>query len=90
MVSAYITPDKLFTLRKQRRRKVTKWLSQVLAVLPIYRVWSRQNFSPCIGRTGQKFDVDGVDSLYSIVQVPGIPVRNLSDWSAGAANGQVY
>jgi 5-(carboxyamino)imidazole ribonucleotide mutase len=88
IVSAHRTPDRLWTYGKEaagRGLKVIIAGAGGAAHLP--GMMASKTRVPVIGVPVQTRALSGVDSLYSIVQMPkGFPVATMAIGSAGAAN----
>ena len=88
IVSAHRTPDRLWTYGKtavERGLKVIIAGAGGAAHLP--GMMASKTRLPVIGVPVQTRALSGVDSLYSIVQMPrGFPVATMAIGSAGAAN----
>jgi 5-(carboxyamino)imidazole ribonucleotide mutase len=88
IVSAHRTPDRLWTYGKtaaQRGLKVIIAGAGGAAHLP--GMMASKTRIPVIGVPVQTKALSGVDSLYSIVQMPkGFPVATMAIGTAGAAN----
>ncbi|MEZ5755812.1 MAG: 5-(carboxyamino)imidazole ribonucleotide mutase [Paracoccaceae bacterium] len=88
IVSAHRTPDRLWTYGKtaaQRGLKVIIAGAGGAAHLP--GMMASKTRIPVIGVPVQTKALSGVDSLYSIVQMPkGFPVATMAIGAAGAAN----
>lgn len=88
IVSAHRTPDKLFSFAEtaqQRGFHVIIAGAGGAAHLP--GMLAAKTLVPVLGVPVQSAALSGVDSLYSIVQMPrGIPVGTLAIGKAGAAN----
>lgn len=88
VVSAHRTPDKLFSFAEnaqQRGFEVIIAGAGGAAHLP--GMIAAKTLVPVLGVPVQSAALNGVDSLYSIVQMPrGIPVGTLAIGKAGAAN----
>lgn len=89
IVSAHRTPDRLWTYGKEaagRGLKVIIAGAGGAAHLP--GMMASKTRLPVIGVPIQTRALSGVDSLYSIVQMPkGYPVATMAIGAAGAANG---
>ena len=89
IVSAHRTPDRLWTYGKEaagRGIKVIVAGAGGAAHLP--GMMASKTRLPVIGVPVQTKALSGVDSLYSIVQMPrGFPVATMAIGAAGAANG---
>ncbi|NBI13614.1 5-(carboxyamino)imidazole ribonucleotide mutase [[Haemophilus] felis] len=88
VVSAHRTPDKLFTFAETALEKGYKVIiagAGGAAHLP--GMIAAKTLVPVLGVPVKSAILSGVDSLYSIVQMPkGIPVGTLAIGPAGAAN----
>lgn len=88
IVSAHRTPDKLFSFAEQAEEKGLQVIiagAGGAAHLP--GMLAAKTLVPILGVPVQSATLQGVDSLYSIVQMPrGIPVGTLAIGKAGAAN----
>lgn len=89
IVSAHRTPDRLWTYGKtavERGLKVIIAGAGGAAHLP--GMMASKTRVPVIGVPVQTQALSGVDSLYSILQMPrGFPVATMAIGAAGAANG---
>lgn len=88
IVSAHRTPDKLFEFASQAEEK---GLHVIIAgaggAAHLPGMLAAKTLIPVLGVPVQSAALSGVDSLYSIVQMPrGIPVGTLAIGKAGAAN----
>ncbi|MFQ1047594.1 5-(carboxyamino)imidazole ribonucleotide mutase [Avibacterium paragallinarum] len=88
IVSAHRTPDKLFHFAETAEQKGYKVIiagAGGAAHLP--GMIAAKTLVPVLGVPVKSATLNGVDSLYSIVQMPkGIPVGTLAIGSAGAVN----
>ncbi|AIR06507.1 5-(carboxyamino)imidazole ribonucleotide mutase [Enterobacter sp. Ap-916] len=88
VVSAHRTPDKLFSFAEQAEANGYQVIiagAGGAAHLP--GMLAAKTLVPVLGVPVQSAALSGVDSLYSIVQMPrGIPVGTLAIGKAGAAN----
>ena len=88
VVSAHRTPDKLFSFAEQAENNGYQVIiagAGGAAHLP--GMLAAKTLIPVLGVPVQSAALSGVDSLYSIVQMPrGIPVGTLAIGKAGAAN----
>ena len=88
VVSAHRTPDKLFEFAENAHKHGYKLIIAVAggaAHLP--GMIAAKTLVPVLGVPVKSSMLSGVDSLYSIVQMPkGIPVGTLAIGPAGAAN----
>ena len=87
VVSAHRTPDKMFEYAELARERGLR-LSLLELVKPlIYLEWFSKTTLPVIGVPVQSRALNGMDSLLSIVQMPGgIPVATVAIGKAGAKN----
>ncbi len=88
VVSAHRTPDKLFSFAEQAAEN---GLDVIIAgaggAAHLPGMIAAKTLVPVLGVPVQSAALSGVDSLYSIVQMPrGIPVGTLAIGKAGAAN----
>ena len=88
VVSAHRTPDKLFSFAEQASEK---GLDVIIAgaggAAHLPGMIAAKTLVPVLGVPVQSAALSGIDSLYSIVQMPrGIPVGTLAIGKAGAAN----
>ncbi len=88
IVSAHRTPDRLWDYG---RSAVERGLKVIIAgaggAAPLPGMMASKTRLPVIGVPVQTRALNGVDSLYSIVQMPkGFPVATMAIGSAGAAN----
>ncbi|MDR3432595.1 MAG: 5-(carboxyamino)imidazole ribonucleotide mutase [Rouxiella aceris] len=88
IVSAHRTPDKLFSFAEQAS---ANGLDVIIAgaggAAHLPGMIAAKTLVPVLGVPVQSAALSGVDSLYSIVQMPrGIPVGTLAIGKAGAAN----
>lgn len=88
IVSAHRTPDKLFSFAEQAK---SNGLDVIIAgaggAAHLPGMLAAKTLVPVLGVPVQSAALSGVDSLYSIVQMPkGIPVATLAIGKAGAAN----
>ncbi|WP_336982061.1 MULTISPECIES: 5-(carboxyamino)imidazole ribonucleotide mutase [unclassified Cedecea] len=88
VISAHRTPDKLFSFAEQAEANGYQVIiagAGGAAHLP--GMLAAKTLVPVLGVPVQSAALSGVDSLYSIVQMPrGIPVGTLAIGKAGAAN----
>jgi 5-(carboxyamino)imidazole ribonucleotide mutase len=89
IVSAHRTPDRLWTYGKTA---VERGLQVIIAgaggAAHLPGMMASKTRLPVIGVPVQTKALSGVDSLYSIVQMPkGFPVATMAIGAAGAANG---
>ena len=88
VVSAHRTPDKLFSFAESAQ---TNGLQVIIAgaggAAHLPGMIAAKTLVPVLGVPVQSAALSGIDSLYSIVQMPrGIPVGTLAIGKAGAAN----
>lgn len=88
IVSAHRTPDKLFMFAEQAK---TNGIHVIIAgaggAAHLPGMIAAKTLVPVLGVPVQSAVLNGIDSLYSIVQMPkGIPVGTLAIGKAGAAN----
>ena len=88
IVSAHRTPDRLWEYGKSA---VSRGLQVIIAgaggAAHLPGMMASKTRVPVIGVPGQTRALSGVDSLYSIVQMPkGYPVATMAIGAAGAAN----
>ncbi|MGL9750632.1 MAG: 5-(carboxyamino)imidazole ribonucleotide mutase [Symbiopectobacterium sp.] len=88
VISAHRTPDKLFSFAEQA---VQNGFDVIIAgaggAAHLPGMLAAKTLVPVLGVPVQSAALSGVDSLYSIVQMPrGIPVGTLAIGKAGAAN----
>ena len=88
VVSAHRTPDKLFSFAEQA---AANGFDVIIAgaggAAHLPGMLAAKTLVPVLGVPVQSAALSGVDSLYSIVQMPrGIPVGTLAIGKAGAAN----
>lgn len=92
VVSAHRTPDKLFHFAEQAEANGYQVIiagAGGAAHLP--GMLAAKTLVPVLGVPVQSAALSGVDSLYSIVQMPrGIPVGTLAIGKAGAANAALF
>lgn len=88
IVSAHRTPDKLFSFAENAK---TNGFEVIIAgaggAAHLPGMLAAKTLVPVLGVPVQSAALSGIDSLYSIVQMPkGIPVGTLAIGKAGAAN----
>ena len=84
VVSAHRTPDKLFEFAENAQKNGYK---VIIAGAHLPGMIAAKTLVPVLGVPVKSSMLSGVDSLYSIVQMPkGIPVGTLALGPAGAAN----
>lgn len=87
VVSAHRTPDKLFSFAESAEENGYQVIIAGAGGAAHLRHDCRKTLVPVLGVPVQSAALSGVDSLYSIVQMPrGIPVGTLAIGKAGAAN----
>lgn len=92
IVSAHRTPDRL---REYGRTAVERGLRVIIAgaggAAHLPGMLSAHTRVPVVGIPVQTRALSGLDSLYSIVQMPkGFPVATMAIGAAGAANGALF
>ncbi|WP_430875596.1 5-(carboxyamino)imidazole ribonucleotide mutase [Gilliamella sp. G0441] len=88
VVSAHRTPDKLFQFAQDTKQKgIDVIIAGAGGAAHLPGMLAAKTLVPVLGVPVQTAALSGVDSLYSIVQMPkGIPVGTLAIGKAGAAN----
>lgn len=88
IVSAHRTPDKLFQFAQEaKQRGFDVIIAGAGGAAHLPGMLAAKTLVPVLGVPVQSAALNGVDSLYSIVQMPkGIPVGTLAIGKAGAAN----
>ncbi|MCP1437818.1 5-(carboxyamino)imidazole ribonucleotide mutase [Erwinia persicina] len=88
VVSAHRTPDKLFSFAEQAAENgIQVIIAGAGGAAHLPGMLAAKTLVPVLGVPVQSAALSGVDSLYSIVQMPrGIPVGTLAIGKAGAAN----
>lgn len=88
IVSAHRTPDKLFQFAQDAKQKgIDVIIAGAGGAAHLPGMLAAKTLIPVLGVPVQTAALSGVDSLYSIVQMPkGIPVGTLAIGKAGAAN----
>ncbi|EQC01059.1 5-(carboxyamino)imidazole ribonucleotide mutase [Photorhabdus temperata] len=88
IVSAHRTPDKLFSFAEQAEQHgFDVIIAGAGGAAHLPGMLAAKTLVPVLGVPVQSAALNGVDSLYSIVQMPkGIPVGTLAIGKAGAAN----
>src|SRR5476649_1915015 len=88
VVSAHRTPDKLFSFAEQASENgFDVIIAGAGGAAHLPGMLAAKTLVPVLGVPVQSAALSGVDSLYSIVQMPrGIPVGTLAIGKAGAAN----
>ncbi|AOR61991.1 5-(carboxyamino)imidazole ribonucleotide mutase [Pectobacterium wasabiae] len=88
VVSAHRTPDKLFSFAEQAAQHgFDVIIAGAGGAAHLPGMLAAKTLVPVLGVPVQSSTLSGVDSLYSIVQMPrGIPVGTLAIGKAGAAN----
>jgi 5-(carboxyamino)imidazole ribonucleotide mutase len=89
IVSAHRTPDRLWTYgREAAARGLKVIIAGAGGAAHLPGMMASKTRVPVIGVPVQTKALSGVDSLYSIVQMPkGYPVATMAIGAAGAANG---
>ena len=87
VISAHRTPDLMFRFAEESR---TKGLKVIIAgaggAAHLPGMVAAKTTLPVIGVPVKTRTLNGIDSLLSIVQMPGVPVATTAIGSAGAAN----
>lgn len=88
VVSAHRTPDKLFQFAENAKENgIDVIIAGAGGAAHLPGMLAAKTLVPVLGVPVQSAALSGVDSLYSIVQMPkGIPVGTLAIGKAGAAN----
>ncbi|WP_323635818.1 5-(carboxyamino)imidazole ribonucleotide mutase [Pectobacterium polaris] len=88
VVSAHRTPDKLFSFAEQAAQNgFDVIIAGAGGAAHLPGMLAAKTLVPVLGVPVQSSTLSGIDSLYSIVQMPrGIPVGTLAIGKAGAAN----
>ena len=87
VVSAHRTPDKLFSFAERAADNGFQVIIAGAGGAAPAGMLAAKTLLPVLGVPVQSAALSGVDSLYSIVQMPrGIPVGTLAIGKAGAAN----
>ncbi len=88
IVSAHRTPDKLFSFAEQAQKNgFDVIIAGAGGAAHLPGMLAAKTLIPVFGVPVQSAALSGIDSLYSIVQMPrGIPVGTLAIGKAGAAN----
>ncbi|MCX8664749.1 MULTISPECIES: 5-(carboxyamino)imidazole ribonucleotide mutase [unclassified Gilliamella] len=88
IVSAHRTPDKLFQFAQEaKQRGFDIIIAGAGGAAHLPGMLAAKTLVPILGVPVQSAALNGIDSLYSIVQMPkGIPVGTLAIGKAGAAN----
>ncbi|MEX0422976.1 5-(carboxyamino)imidazole ribonucleotide mutase [Providencia rettgeri] len=88
IVSAHRTPDKLFSFAENaKKNRFDVIIAGAGGAAHLPGMIAAKTLVPVFGVPVQSAALSGVDSLYSIVQMPkGIPVGTLAIGKAGAAN----
>lgn len=92
VVSAHRTPDKLFSFAEQAAENgFDVIIAGAGGAAHLPGMLAAKTLVPVLGVPVQSAALSGVDSLYSIVQMPrGIPVGTLTIGKAGAANAALF
>ncbi len=89
--SAHRTPEMLHDILKDADAKYSTIIAGAGAAAHLPGVIASMVSVPVIGVPIDSTALDGIDALYSIVQMPGgIPVASMSIGKAGAVNAAVY
>ena len=92
IVSAHRTPDRLYEYANSlRRRKIKVVIAGAGGAAHLPGMMASKTDIPVIGVPINATDLRGVDSLYSIVQMPkGYPVATMAIGSPGAFNAAIF
>ena len=92
IVSAHRTPDRLYDFAKKiKKRKVEVVIAGAGGAAHLPGMIASKTDIPVIGVPINATDLRGVDSLYSIVQMPrGYPVATMAIGSPGAFNAAIF
>ncbi|MDF7671425.1 5-(carboxyamino)imidazole ribonucleotide mutase [Orbaceae bacterium ESL0721] len=92
IISAHRTPDKLFQFAEQAKiNGIEVIIAGAGGAAHLPGMLAAKTVVPVLGVPVQSAALSGVDSLYSIVQMPrGIPVGTLAIGKAGAANAALF
>ena len=92
IVSAHRTPDRLYEYANSlRRRKIKVVIAGAGGAAHLPGMLASKTDIPVIGVPINATDLRGVDSLYSIVQMPkGYPVATMAIGSPGAFNAAIF
>ena len=92
IVSAHRTPDRLYEYANSlRRRKIKVVIAGAGGASHLPGMIASKTDVPVIGVPINATDLRGVDSLYSIVQMPkGYPVATMAIGSPGAFNAAIF
>jgi 5-(carboxyamino)imidazole ribonucleotide mutase len=92
IVSAHRTPDRLYEYANSlRRRKIKIVIAGAGGAAHLPGMIASKTDIPVIGVPINATDLRGVDSLYSIVQMPkGYPVATMAIGSPGAFNAAIF
>ena len=92
IVSAHRTPDRLYEYANSlRRRKIKVVIAGAGGAAHLPGMIASKTDIPVIGVPINATDLRGVDSLYSIVQMPkGYPVAPMAIGSPGAFNAAIF
>ncbi len=87
IVSAHRTPDRLWTYGKEAAGRLKVIIAGAGGAAHLPGMMASKTRVPVIGVPVQTKALSGVDSLYSILQMPkGYPVATMAIGAAGAAN----
>ena len=92
IVSAHRTPDRLYEYANSlRKRKIKVVIAGAGGAAHLPGMIASKTDIPVIGVPINATDLRGVDSLYSIVQMPkGYPVATMAIGSPGAFNASIF
>src|SRR5690625_92906 len=92
VLSAHRTPDDMFTYAKKARERGLKIIiAGAGGASHLPGMIASQTTLPVIGIPVQSKTLDGIDSLLSIVQMPGgVPTATMAIGKAGATNAGIF
>ena len=92
IISAHRTPDRMNDFAKNaRKNSIQVIIAGAGGAAPLPGMVASHTDLPVIGVPIQSSSLNGLDSLLSIVQMPGgVPVATMSIGKAGAINAAVY
>ncbi len=92
IVSAHRTPDRMYEYANSlRKRNIRVVIAGAGGAAHLPGMIASKTDIPVIGVPISATDLNGIDSLYSIVQMPkGYPVATMAIGSPGAFNGAIF
>ena len=91
IISAHRTPDRLYNFAKDAEKNYSIIIAGAGGSAHLPGMVASHTELPVIGVPIQSSSLNGLDSLLSIVQMPGgVPVATMSIGKAGAINAAVY